>query len=219
VFTVAADVIQPEITDGKAQSVKTSVETALKKSVTFTDSGNSATLTPDAATVGSWLRFNETLDVSFDTASVSGYIATKIPTPTNSSLNTAALTDDLRKALFEDGDTNITVRFIAAVVDSSTGKSYPSTQAGLQSYINDVTSAGGIEISVKQLSGNGWSASSGAETSVVSASTYKLYISLLLLEKIDNGQVNWSDPIQGTTVAKCSDSNVQSKQRISNLCI
>ena len=82
-------------------------------------------------------------------------------------------------------------------------RSYNHSQKALQSYVDQVTSGKDIEISVKQLTGDGWSASSGTSKSVVSASTYKLFISLILMKKIDAGSISWSDSIQGTTVENC----------------
>lgn len=84
-------------------------------------------------------------------------------------------------------------------------RSYTSSQAGLSAYVNYVTSTQNIRIAVKQLSGKGWSAYGRAHESTVSASTYKLYVSLWLFDQMDKGKIRWSDPWLDTTVSGCFD--------------
>lgn len=84
-------------------------------------------------------------------------------------------------------------------------RSYTSSQAGLSAYVNYVTSTQNIRVAVKQLSGKGWSAYGRAYESTVSASTYKLYVSLWLFDQMDKGKIKWSDPWLDTTVSGCFD--------------
>lgn len=84
-------------------------------------------------------------------------------------------------------------------------RSYTSSQAGLSAYVDYVTSTQNIRIAVKQLGGKGWSASGRAYESTVSASTYKLYVSLWLFDQMDKGKIHWNDPWLDTTVSGCFD--------------
>jgi len=80
---------------------------------------------------------------------------------------------------------------------------YTTTQAGLQAYVDDMASSKNMHFSIQQLDGGRWSASSRADESIPSASTYKLYVALVLFDRIDKGEIHWDDPMLDTTVAGC----------------
>lgn len=81
---------------------------------------------------------------------------------------------------------------------------YTATEDGLRSYVNDA-SRRGAWISIQQIDGSKWSAAARENESLPSASTYKLFVSLLLFDKMDRGEVNWSDSILDTNVSVCFD--------------
>jgi hypothetical protein len=80
---------------------------------------------------------------------------------------------------------------------------YTTTQAGLQAYVSDVAHARNMRIVVRQLDGSGWRAAAREHESIPSASTYKLFVSLVLFDKINKGEIGWNDPMLDTTVAGC----------------
>lgn len=80
---------------------------------------------------------------------------------------------------------------------------YTTTQAGLQAYVNDLVRSKNIRISIQQLDGGKWYAGGRQDESTVSGSTYKLYVALVLFDKIDKGEIHWDDPMFDTTVAGC----------------
>lgn len=80
---------------------------------------------------------------------------------------------------------------------------YTTTQAGLQAYVNDLVRSKNIRISIQQLDGGKWYAGGRQDESTVSGSTYKLYVALVLFDKIDKGEIRWNDPMLDTTVAGC----------------
>lgn len=80
---------------------------------------------------------------------------------------------------------------------------YTATQAGLQAYVTDLARTKNIRISIQQLDGGKWYAGARENESTVSGSTYKLYVALILFDKIDKGEVRWDDPMLDTTVAGC----------------
>ena len=55
------------------------------------------------------------------------------------------------------------------------------------------------------MGGSGWSADADAEESVVSASTYKLFVAKRLFDEINAGGISWNDPMLDTTVSGCFD--------------
>ena len=134
---------------------------------------------------------------------VDGVETGRVEGPAGRDVNYGQLGADISKVLFEGAGSSAAVQFTPIPAKVAYTKTYSSSQAGLRAYVGDMTSGGNIEISVQQLSGSGWSASGGAGRSVVSASTYKLFISLLLFDKINTGEIKWSDPIQGTNVDGC----------------
>jgi beta-lactamase class A len=62
-----------------------------------------------------------------------------------------------------------------------------------------------MHFSIQQLDGGHWFASARATESIPSASTYKLFVSLVLFDRIDKGEIHWNDPMLDTTVAGCYD--------------
>lgn len=80
---------------------------------------------------------------------------------------------------------------------------YTTTQAGLQAYIDDVARSKNMRISIQQLDGEKWSANARANESIPSGSTFKLFVALVLFDKMDKGEIHWEDPILDTNVAGC----------------
>ncbi len=220
------EITQPAVTNETVNAVKSKITTALQRKITLQNGISKETYTPDKKTVGSWIKIGDKLSLTLDKDAVAAYAnaaakaqlvaagTTKVTVvdgveksrttgATGRGVNVDALVGELTKTLFGDGATAVTVNFVAVAPTVVYDRSYSSSQAALQAYINDVTAGGNIEISVKQLSGAGWSASSGASKSVVAASTYKLFISLLLFDRVAAGQIDWSDSIQGTNVETC----------------
>ena len=93
--------------------------------------------------------------------------------------------------LFEDDGEQIDLKIKIIQPTVRYDRQFTNSNEGLQSYLNEVTNGKKITVSVQQLSGNYWSASSGGDTRMTSASTYKLYIAQYIMNKIDNGQLSW----------------------------
>lgn len=216
----------PTITNDMLSKVKDRIAGVLAVQPTLKNSLDAKTASPDKATVASWIHIGDDLSLSLDKGKVAEYAnqfakaqllaagTAKITTldgvetghidaPAGRGVNLDALTADLSKALFENGTTTVAVQFVTIAPSVTYSRTYSSSQAGLQAYISDVTRGTNIEISVRQLTGAGWSASAGASKSVVSASTYKLFVASVLFDKINAGQIRWSDPVQGTNVDGC----------------
>lgn len=82
---------------------------------------------------------------------------------------------------------------------------YTATEAGLRAYVKDAARDQNANIVVEQLSNGYWTASASAGLSTVSASTYKLYVTLYLFDQMDKGNIKWTDSMLDTTVSGCFD--------------
>lgn len=82
---------------------------------------------------------------------------------------------------------------------------YTATRKGLQAYVEDVARTKNMHISIRQLDGEKWYAHARDTESIPSASTYKLFVALVLFDKMSRGEIHWNDPMLDTTVAGCFD--------------
>ena len=82
---------------------------------------------------------------------------------------------------------------------------YTTTQAGLQAYVDDAARTKNMHFSIQQIDGQKWSARARDTESIPSGSTYKVFVAMVLFDKIDKGEIHWDDPMLDTTVAGCFD--------------
>lgn len=225
---VTATVHKPTVTNSALEKAKAKITTAIARTVSIKDSISGATYTPDSAAIASWIAVGDDLSLSLDASAVAAYAnsvgkaqlvsagVTKVTVvdgieksrtvgSIGRGVDVAALVTGLTKVVLGGTGSSVTMNYAALQPTVSYDRSYTNSQAALQAYIDDVTSGGNIEIAVTQLDGAGWSASSGASKSVVSASTYKLFVSLLLFDKLSSGQLSWSSTVAkvGTSVETC----------------
>ncbi|MCH8561096.1 serine hydrolase [Nesterenkonia sp. DZ6] len=75
----------------------------------------------------------------------------------------------------------------------------PSFTGDLDSYLDELVAfhPGDISISVAELGGQGRTGSSAGAESRVSASTYKVYVAYGILSRVESGEMDWDDPIEG----------------------
>jgi len=212
-------------------AVKAQAETALARVIHV--SANGEVFTPPRATVASWLVIGSddkgmpTLTV--DSARVGAYLAeinAKVGTPagqTNISIvngrETGRTPGAAGRAINQDvlipqlsdyvlrgvGSSSVEAPFVDVAPGIIYNNKYTATQEGLQAYVNDVARTRNVRISIQQLDGGRWSASARANESTPSASTFKLFVALMLFDKMDKGEISWSDPMLDTTVSGCFD--------------
>lgn len=211
----------PAVTNDTIGTVKSQIEAILEKDITIKNSVTNDTYTPSKKDIAAWIHIADDMSLSLDKEAALAYVnelakaqivvagtttitmvdgreTSRTAASTGRGVNSDQLTNDLTSALFDSGDTAITLNFVTTQPNVTYNRSYTNSQAALQAYIDEVTAGGNIEIAVTQLDGAGWTAASGATKSVVAASTYKLFISLLLFEKINAGQLGWSSAVNGT---------------------
>ncbi|GAA1135418.1 serine hydrolase [Nesterenkonia lutea] len=76
---------------------------------------------------------------------------------------------------------------------------FPTFTGDLDTYLGELAEShpGDISISVTELGGQGRSGSTAGSESRVSASTYKLFVAYGILERVESGELDWDDPVDG----------------------
>jgi hypothetical protein len=119
-------------------------------------------------------------------------------------INTDVVADQLASAmLVPPPAVSVVAPFMELQPSVIFNSKYTTTQAGLQAYVTDTAIAKNMYISIQQLDGAGWSAGARNNVSIPSGSTYKLFVALVLFDRIDKGEIHWDDPMLDTTVAGC----------------
>lgn len=172
-----------------------------------TDKGD-ATLTLDPARIGQYLA---EIDTAIGTPAgqtnvtiINGRETGRTPGQIGRGIDHQNLVAQLSATLLENkGKPELTAQFVALQPGIIYNSKYTATQEGLQAYLNDISRSRNMRISLQQLDGPRWSAGARADESTPSASTFKLYVSLMLFDKMEKGEIRWSDPMLDTTVAGC----------------
>lgn len=189
--------------------------------------------TPDKKELASWVvlatdqKGNVTL--SIDKEKIKGYLATindKVGTPAGQtninivngrevgrttgsmgrSIDMETLAGQLAEALLSPPPAvEVAARFVDVQPSVIFNHKYTATEEGLWAYVNDTARTRNMWISVQQLDGAKWSAAARERESIPSGSTYKLFVALVLFDKINKGEIRWEDPMLDTTVAGCFD--------------
>lgn len=191
----------------------------------------------DASTIASWLTFQpdpvtKQPSVAFSTDSMTTYLSTLQAGIYIKPGNTIVRTVDGREVgrqlgtngrgidmnggvaalqtQLQAGDGIVTLQTVTLAPTLNYNHVYSKTQAGLQALLDDlVAQKGDYAISVRQLGGDGWSASSNGTKVYTPASTYKLFVAYALLRRIEAGQMNWNDSAAaGQTVSACFDNMI-----------
>jgi hypothetical protein len=208
--------------------VKSEAEAAIAH--TFTIQAGQKTFTPSRGEVASWILLadaNGKVTLAVDKAKLKAYIQElnkQVETPagqtdiaivdgrelgrttgaTGSAIAVDAVVEQISAALLAP-QTSVTVNapFIEVQPSVIFNSRYTTTQSGLQAYVTDLARSKNIRISIQQLDGEKWAANARGSESTVSGSTYKLYVALVLFDRMAKGEIHWSDPMLDTTVAGC----------------
>lgn len=209
--------------------VKQEAEAVLAHTVKVTTSGQ--TFSPDRAVVASWVSLSTdshgSVALSIDRVKIKAYldeINKKVGTPAGQTNIDIVDGREVSRTVGATGkiiDSDQVVEQLAAALLAAPkqvevtaplkdiqpsvifNSQYTATQAGLQAFIDDTARTKNMHISIIQLTGEKWTASSRADESIPSGSTYKLFVALVLFDKIDKGEIHWEDPMLDTTVAGC----------------
>lgn len=192
---------------------------------------NDSTFAPDKKEIASWIVLataeNGDVTLSVDQEKIKSYLSginQKVGTPagrtnitvvdgretgrtpgsTGRMINIDSLAAQLAKALLDEPkEVAVTAEFIDVQPSVIFNNKYTATQEGLQAYVNDVARSRNMWIALKQLDGARWSVGAREHESIPSGSTYKLFVALVLFDRIDKGEISWGDPMLDTTVAEC----------------
>ncbi|MDX2776315.1 peptidoglycan binding domain-containing protein [Streptomyces caniscabiei] len=221
--------LEPQFTSKDFADVRSQAEQALDHTVTIRAEGKA--FSPDRKEIASWLVLggdeNGRPTLSVDKEKIKGFLQSineKVGTPagqtnitivngretgrtpgaTGRAINVDTLSDELSTAILAP-TTAITLnaQFVDVQPSVIFNSKYTTTQEGLQAYVQDVAASRNMHIVIQQLDGEKWYAHARETESIPSASTFKLYLAKILFDKIDAGEIRWSDPMLDTTVAGC----------------
>jgi beta-lactamase class A len=189
--------------------------------------------TPDEKEIASWVVLATTdqgdVTLSVDKSKIQAYlndVNTKVGTPAGQTninivdgrevgrttgspgraIDVASLSEQIASSLLTPpSEVAVVAQFVDVQPSVIFNSKYTATQAGLQAYINDVARSRNMRISIQQLDGGMWSAGAREHESIPSGSTYKLFVALVLFDRIEKGEIHWEDPMMDTTVAGCFD--------------
>jgi beta-lactamase class A len=118
-------------------------------------------------------------------------------------IDVANLRQQVVSTLLTTKEPTLSAHFVAVEPTVVINRKYTSSQAGLQAYVSDQAATRNVRISVQQIGGSGWKAGARETETTVSASTYKLYVALMLFDKMDQGEITWDTPILGMSTRTC----------------
>lgn len=139
-----------------------------------------------------------------DIAIVDGREVSRVEGALGRVINSDTLAAQLAEKLMQpDMTIELTAQFVDLQPSVIYNSRYTTTEAGLRAYVNDVAYQRNMWISIVQLNGEKWTAAAREHESIPSGSTFKLYVALVLFDKMDKGEIRWDDPMLDTTVAGC----------------
>lgn len=228
---VSAQRKQAAITTEDFAAIKVRAEMALEKKALIHI--NDKTFTPSKADIAAWLTItvseNNQPTLGVDDKKIEAYLKEldkKVGTQagetivaivdgreevrsrgaTGRAIKTEPLIQALDQWLLSSGGSG---EFYGELIDVAprvvSTSQYTSSEAGLRAFVNDTARNQNANIVIQQLDGSGWSANADGELSTVSASTYKLFVALMLFEKMNQGKIHWNDAMLDTTVSGCFD--------------
>ena len=227
--------VEPRQRDVDVESARQAAERAMARDITIRIEGREGDITPDAVTRAQWLAITTSPDapsaLTVNTDALHAYIAelndkVRIAPGVNTvhtvdgveqsqsggrtgmALDVDEVVRHVQEALLGERDRIVTATLQPVDPTVQVDRQYSHTQAGLQAYVDHVTSTQNIRIVVEQLTGNKWQAAGREHESIPSASTYKLYVMLRVFDDINAGNISWSTPMLDTTAGGCFERTI-----------
>ncbi len=216
-------------TSADLSKIQAQAESALAHSVTLQGSGQS--FKPDKNEVASWVVLatdaKGDVTLSVDKEKVKAYLNElnkKLGTPAGQTditivdgretgravgslgkaVDAGAVADQIAVALLmQPSAVQLGLPMVDVQPSIIFNSKYTATQAGLQAYLNDTARTKNMHIKIEQLDGERWTAAARENESIPSGSTYKLFVAMVLFDKMERGEIHWDDPMLDTTVAGC----------------
>lgn len=230
VVDVGFRVVRPTRTQGDLESVRIQAEQALARPVSLLI--QSETIIPDETEKASWLQLTEVEDgttaLALDPAAVrtyldnlskkygrpagqtrvtvkNGYETARVTGENGLRVDSDALIPEIQGYMIDGrGRLPLQVRLVETAPAVIYNDTYTATREGLQAYVSE-KARHGAWLSIQQIDGEKWEVGADAEESVVSGSTYKLFVALALFDRMNKGEIGWNDPMLDTTVSRCFD--------------
>lgn len=230
---ISLNVIAPTVGDNEAKKVADKLNAATKNGVVVNAAGKPQTI--GQKDILSWLTFktsNNELAFEFDSTKAAPYFAKNItPSVTKPAGVTKVTTLDFTETSRNEGATGQTLaldKTLADIMDVLNGKkksataavtvlparvdyarSYTKTSTGIAALLKnyDDDNAGVFGVAFAELGGQGLNAQYNAGRQFVTASTYKLFVALSTLKRVDAGQMSWGDAniASGRDLSTCFD--------------
>ncbi len=239
--TVALTVVKPAVSTASAGQLLAQVKALTDRQLNVQLMNKS--YTPTSATIAGWLTFsNDPITkkptVSFSADALTVYLTTLqqdvyvAPTATVIQLSDGMESSrqvgrsgrgidmahgvQLLQDQLQTGDGAVQLATVSLPPPITYSRNYSKTQAGLQALLDDlVVSKGDYAISLQQLGGSGWSASTNGGKVYTPASTYKLFVAYAVLKQIENSQRSWTDDATaGQNVSQCFDNMIINSDNI-----
>lgn len=212
-------------------AVRAQAEAALKRQVAI--QANDRTFVPSKEVLASWLILDTGGDgkvaLRTDAGRIASYLDSinkEVETPAGQTditivdgretgrttgsvgraVNKHTLTAKIVAFLLEGkGQPKIVAEFVDVQPSVIFNSKYTATRDGLQAYLTDLGKQKDVRVMVQQLDGQKWTAATREHESIPSGSTYKLFVSLMLFDKMKKGETRWEDPMLDTNVSTCFD--------------
>lgn len=233
--TVQLTTVKPAVSTAGAQQLLAQAKSLTSRQLTLQLLDK--TYTPTSSQIAGWLTFdNDPITkkptVGFASDALTAYLTELqndiyiAPTPTLIQLSDGIETSrktgasgqgidmardvQLLQNQLQAGDGTVSLTTVSLPSPITYSRQYSKTQAGLQALLNDLAATkGDYAISLRQLGGNGWSASTNGGKVYTPASTYKLFVAYALLKQIEDGQRHWDDDAAaGQTISQCFDNMI-----------
>lgn len=230
---VAVNLISERVRASKTAADFADVEKRARETIdlNITIRAADVTFSPDVATRTSWLRLGEDTTgktvLSIDEGSIGSYVdgvilkqvgkpagqtvvaivngreASRQEGDKGRSLDKAALVAQIRAYMIDrQGGPMLTATMTDLAPRIVYNTSYTASYEGLQAYISEKAKHGAW-INIQQLDGDRWSLGADDHDSVVSGSTYKLYVALYLFKEMNEGKRDWGTPILDANTDTC----------------
>lgn len=215
--------------DPSVQAAYQQAKTALKTPLTLSFGTNEAAII-EPSTFGDWLKAaeqdNGSLKLTYDESRIGAYLeanyAKKLTSPTGvtkittldgqetarvpgvsgSAIDASATAASIGEGVLGKGAHKATIQMQPVPPREEYTRNYTSTPRGVTAYVRDVGASGDITVALVAPSVR---AEAKATEMVTAASTYKLFVAVMVLHKIDKGEIKQDDAIAGSTVGSCID--------------
>jgi beta-lactamase class A len=218
----------PDISTSKLEQAVVKFTNTLPSAITISVDGQDRSL--EKQTMLTWMTYkviDGSLAITFDDAKVQAYadfVAASLananpPTPTlvsltdgqetgripgtaGKSIDGSNLKNQITSAIASN-NTQLTATLIDVVSPVKYTRSYTKSSAGLQELIDQITTNKSISIRYIDINERAWDVGSNAHQKTTMASTYKLFVGYSILKRIDEGKLQFSNMINGTTIDDC----------------